>query len=306
MNTQNKQNRQNAMNESLRNVELANQEYVDLMDCMAKNKIWVMRSAQKTLKISNMSSKHIENALYVAKRALRHDFESDVRRDYYQEVIPHLENELEVRNQYDEDIEDACGEDFEDDFYKLHGQDECSYEDGELSVDECLNCEEYNECEDGKEFIEEKMKEIKFKKHAPIYFHSPILEALTEFGPTDSYEDVIKKMHEKLEGEKKEFQNLDKLGKNNVSKEQNVKVEEKRANKENEESKEDKRKVVEKTLTIDLSKDTPEEVARKIASIFEEDNKCSEECCKAVKNRKETEYNNYIESVLENIMGRLL
>ena len=298
----NVQNKQNKMNEFLRNVELANQEYVDLMDCMAKNKIWVMRSAQKTLKISIMSTTHIENALRVAKRALRHDFESDVRREYYQEIIPHLQNELDVRNQCDEDVEDDCEEDFEDDFYNLHEQDECSCEDEELSVDECLKCEGYNECEDGKEFIEEKMKEAKRKEHAPIYFHSPILEVLTEFGPTDSYEDVIKKMHEKLESETKEFKNLDKLGKasnftSKASKEENVKVEEK---------KEDKRKVVEKTLTIDLSKDSPEDVARKIVSIFEEGSKCSNDGDKTDKNNEKNEYHDYIESVLDSVIGRLL
>lgn len=298
----NVQNKQNKMNESLRNVELANQEYVDLMDCMAKNKIWVMRSAQKTLKISIMSTTHIENALCVAKRALRHDFESDVRREYYQEIIPHLQNELNVRNQCDEDVEDDCEEDFEDDFYNLHEQDECSCEDEELSIDECLNCEGYNECEDGKEFIEEKMKETKRKEHAPIYFHSPILEVLTEFGPTDSYEDVIKKMHEKLEGETKEFKNLDKLGTasnftSKTSKEENVKVEEK---------KEDKRKVVEKTLTIDLSKDAPEDVARKIVSIFEEGSKCSNDGDKTDKNNEKKEYHAFVESVLDNVIGRLL
>lgn len=287
-------NTQNKMNESLRNVELANQEYVDLMDCMAKNKIWVMRSAQKTLKISVMSTTHIENALRVAKRALIHDFESDVRRKYYQEIIPHLQNELDVRNQCDEDVED--------DFYNLHEQDECSCEDEELSVDECLNCEGYNECEDGKELIEEKMKEAKRKGHAPIYFHSPILEVLTEFGPTDSYEDVTKKMHEKLEGKTKEFKNLDKLGKANnftskTSKEKNVKVEEK---------KKDKRNVVEKTLTIDLSKDTPEDVARKIVSIFEEGSKCSNDDDKTDKNNEKNEYHEFVESVLDNVIGRLL
>ena len=82
-----------------------------------------------------------------------------------------------------------------------------------------------------------------------------------------------------------------------TSKEKNVKVEEK---------KEDKRKVVEKTLTIDLSKDTPEDVARKIVSIFEEGSKCSNDDDKTDKNNKKNEYHEFVESVLDNVIGRLL
>lgn len=263
-------NIQNKMTESLRNVELANQEYVNLMECMAKNKIWVMRSAQKTLKISDMTTIHIENALYVAKRALRHGFESDIRRDYYKEIIPCLENELLERSQFDDDEY----EDYEDDEYLEDLEEDDPFADPDC--DECCGC-----CDN--------------KSTQDIEIPNPILD-LTR---------TINKMREnldkfdKLESNKKEFENLASDEKVEHSKE--IKKE-KNAPSLNTKTDEKELSHNVRILSIDLTKDSPKEIAKKIAEVLENpSNYCTEKSEKDEKAEKD-----FVESVIDNIMGQLL
>lgn len=146
------------MNESLKNVELANNEYIDLLKCMARKKFWVMRSAKRTIRIEDMSDAHVKNALYVAKRALRHSFESDVRRDYYKAIIPFLE-ERARRSYQDDEYEDYDDYDeYDDEENDFLG--DCIYKDTSY----CNHCLYDNDCNEQENKVEKNLEEVKTKK----------------------------------------------------------------------------------------------------------------------------------------------